>query len=43
MCLYVEAQRIYPNAANYVVFSLGTGYFFPNWTYEKVKNWGVPE
>ena len=43
MCAYVEAQRIYPNASNYVVFSLGTGDFFPNWSYEMVKNWGVLE
>ncbi|MFO7729456.1 MAG: patatin-like phospholipase family protein [Spirochaetia bacterium] len=43
MCAYVEAQRIYPFAANYVVFSLGTGDYYPHWTYEKVKNWGLLE
>ncbi len=43
MCAYVEAQRIFPNARKYVIFSLGTGSFIPNWSIEKVMNWGLIE
>jgi patatin-like phospholipase/acyl hydrolase len=43
MCAYVEAQRFFPKARNFVLFSLGTGSFKPDWEYEKVKNWGVLE
>ncbi len=43
MCAYVEAQRFFPRARKFVVFSLGTGSFTPNWKYEQVKHWGVLE
>jgi len=43
MCAYVEAQRIFPNAQKYVVFSLWTGSFLPDGKFKQVKNWGVLE
>ncbi|MFW5727576.1 MAG: patatin-like phospholipase family protein [Spirochaetia bacterium] len=43
MCAFVEAQRIFPRARKYVIFSLGTGEYIPDWDIEKVMRWGLLE
>ncbi len=43
MCAFVEAQRIFPHARRYVIFSLGTGEYIPDWDIEKVMGWGLLE
>jgi predicted acylesterase/phospholipase RssA len=43
MCAFVEAQKVFPRAKNYVILSIGTGVFSRSWSYEQVKDWGVLE
>jgi patatin-like phospholipase/acyl hydrolase len=37
---YVEARKIYPQAARYLIVSLGTGVAEKPYPYEEVKDWG---
>jgi patatin-like phospholipase/acyl hydrolase len=37
---YIEARKIYPQAARYLVLSLGTGVAEKSYTYEEVRSWG---
>jgi len=41
MAAYVEARRLYPDAKNVVVVSLGTGDRQDKITYRDAKNWGL--
>jgi hypothetical protein len=41
MCAYVAARRIYPDADNYLIVSLGTGALVKSYTYEQVAGWGI--
>lgn len=41
MAAYVEARRLYPDAANVVVVSVGTGDRQDKITYADAKNWGL--
>ncbi len=37
---YIEARKIYPQAARYLIVSLGTGVAEKPYSYAEVKNWG---
>ena len=41
MCAYVAAKRIYPNADEYLVVSLGTGLLSKHLSYDEVKSFGL--
>ena len=41
MCAYVAARRLYPNADEYLVVSLGTGATIKPFPYDDAVNWGL--
>ena len=41
MCAYVEAQRRFPDAREFLLVSLGTGEMTRSLPYEEVKEWGA--
>lgn len=41
MCAYVEARKIYPEATDFLVVSLGTGELTVTLDYSKIKDWGL--
>lgn len=41
MCAYVEARKIYPEATDFLVVSLGTGELTMTLDYSKIKDWGL--
>lgn len=41
LCAYVEARRLYPEAEDMLVVSLGTGELIQSIPYEKAKDWGL--
>lgn len=43
MCAYVEARKLYPDAARFVVVSLGTGNLTRPLPYSQAKEWGLAE
>ena len=42
-CAYVEARTTFPDAANFMVVSLGTGNTNDGVSYPEAKNWGVAQ
>lgn len=43
MSAYVEAKKMYPDASDILVVSVGTGQLTTKLSYEKVKTWGLLE
>ena len=43
LCAYVEARSYFPDAGNFMIFSVGTGKLPPQWDYRNAKNWGLLE
>lgn len=41
MCAYVEALKLYPEATEYLLVSLGTGMTSRKLPYKKIKRWGL--
>ena len=41
MSAYIEAIKLFPNAKEFNIISLGTGYVRRSYTYKKVKKWGA--
>lgn len=41
LCAYVEARRLYPEAKEMLVVSLGTGELIQSIPFEKAKGWGL--
>lgn len=40
MCAYVEARKIFPKAARYVIVSIGTGRTKTSFPYPEIRGWG---
>jgi hypothetical protein len=43
MCALVEAKKVHPEAAQFLVVSLGTGGSFERLPYEEARNWGLAQ
>ncbi len=43
MCAFIEAQKVFPRAKEFVILSMGAGYSSPRWSYDQIKSWGVLE
>lgn len=41
MCAYAEARKVFPEATQFMVISLGTGHIMEPINYEAAKSWGV--
>ncbi|NNF33725.1 MAG: hypothetical protein HKN68_06435 [Saprospiraceae bacterium] len=38
-----EAKKLYPNAKNYIILSIGTGYSISGYTVDEMNKWGVAQ